>query len=420
MHKKMLAMCLVFLATVAMLAGCDKECLHEAVETVNKIEATCTVAGYSGDVRCKDCGSVVEKGSTTEPAKHQVTMVGAVEATCSADGNTGTGICDICKTVIVEASVVKAKGHKEVKIGVVEATCKEKGYSGDVVCEHCAAILVSGHETDVVAHDIEAVGFKEATCTASGYSGDEVCTKCGEQVKKGKEVAKLNHTPVTKDEKAATCTTEGYSGDSYCSKCKTKLDRGKTLPATGHQRTEIRNKKAATETSEGYTGDTYCTTCNALILKGEVTPMLPVVGNLSSISALEQDILDKMNDARADAGLGSLTFDNALHRGTTIRANEYEWWLNEGGREGDPHSRPNGKKYFDVFAEIGLAGGSGVSAYSAHGEILAAATYFDGLFNAWMNSSGHRGAILRDYYTHVAISVICENNMYYACAIFHA
>jgi uncharacterized protein YkwD len=198
-----------------------------------------------------------------------------------------------------------------------------------------------------------------------------------------------------------------------------EISKGYTLKATGHQRTEIRNKKDATASSEGYTGDTYCTTCNELIKKGETTPKLPSVGNISSISALEKDILENMNRVRAEAGLGSLTFDNTLQRGTTIRANEYRWWLNEGNRVGDPHNRPNGEGYFNVFAEIGTGTGIGINAYPAHGEILAMATYSDGLFNAWMNSSGHKGAILTDYYTHVAISVINANGAYYACAIFH-
>ena len=42
-----------------------------------------------------------------------------------------------------------------------------------------------------------------------------------------------------------------------------------TIPATGHQHTELRNVKAATCAREGYTGDTYCKDCNTKLSSGK-------------------------------------------------------------------------------------------------------------------------------------------------------
>lgn len=43
-----------------------------------------------------------------------------------------------------------------------------------------------------------------------------------------------------------------------------------TIPATGHQHTEIRDKKEVTCEEDGYTGDTYCKDCGQLINKGTI------------------------------------------------------------------------------------------------------------------------------------------------------
>ena len=193
------------------------------------------------------------------------------------------------------------------------------------------------------------------------------------------------------------------------------ISKGYTLEATGHRRTEVRNKKDATSENEGYTGDTYCKDCGELVKKGETIPKLPSVGNISGISAIEQSILNDMNAARAAEGLGALSWDSKLYGGTKIRANEYRYWSNEGGHEGDPHHRPDGTCYYTVFDDIGV----GIGAYPSHGEILAANTDSNGLFNSWMNSSGHKRLILMSNYTHVSITVINSNGVYYACAIFH-
>ncbi len=457
MYKKFFVVSLILLAVL--LCGCNKECTHENVEIVNKVEANCTESGYTGDCVCVDCNATVKVGEAVEPLEHQIEVSGAEAPTCTADGSTGLGICSVCNEVINEASAIAATGHSETRINTVEATCKEKGYSGDVVCESCGEVLSEGVEIEILDHDIITNGFKEATCTEDGYSGDRTCsrcgdvveggtilpkghvtetknhknptcsevgysgdvscTKCGAELSKGSELPKLSHNPVTKNAKEVTCSSDGYSGDVYCSYCNMEISKGNVIKAEGHKNLTIRGEIAATSNADGYTGDTYCVACNELIKKGESVPKNPNVGSYPTVGNVEQQILNSMNSVRAAAGACTLAFDNALKPGTDIRANEYRYWGNEGDRAVNPHHRPNDQEYYTVFAEIGIASGSGIAAYQSHGEILAASSDSETLFDAWMNSPSHKSAIMNSVYTHVSISVIFANDMYYACAIFH-
>lgn len=74
------------------------------------------------------------------------------------------------------------------------------------------------------------------------------------------------HEYTSSIKKAATCTTPGI----MLYTCKDNDDSyEKTIPATGHQHTELRNVKSATCGQEGYTGDTYCKDCNTKLSSGK-------------------------------------------------------------------------------------------------------------------------------------------------------
>lgn len=74
------------------------------------------------------------------------------------------------------------------------------------------------------------------------------------------------HDYTSSIKKPATCTESGIR--LYT--CKDNDDSYKeTIPATGHQHTELRNVKAATCAQEGYTGDTYCKDCNTKLSSGK-------------------------------------------------------------------------------------------------------------------------------------------------------
>ena len=80
------------------------------------------------------------------------------------------------------------------------------------------------------------------------------------------ELKQHQHVYTSSIKKSATCTESGIrlytckdNDDSY----------EETIPATGHQHTELRNVKSATCGQEGYTGDTYCKDCNTKLSSGK-------------------------------------------------------------------------------------------------------------------------------------------------------
>ena len=100
-----------------------------------------------------------------------------------------------------------------------------------------------------------------------------ICSVCGIKQEGSTKAlsAKLNHvwnTDYTID-KEASCTEKGEKS-LHCSVCdEIKEDSVQSIPETGHQNTELRNKKEANCTAEGYTGDTYCKDCGVKLQTGK-------------------------------------------------------------------------------------------------------------------------------------------------------
>lgn len=65
-----LAMCLLFVSCDVPGSDKDTECEHTNTITVNAKKATCSDKGYSGDIRCNDCDTVITKGHETATLDH--------------------------------------------------------------------------------------------------------------------------------------------------------------------------------------------------------------------------------------------------------------------------------------------------------------------------------------------------------------
>lgn len=152
-----------------------------------------------------------------------------------------------------------------------EATCKEEGYTGNTYCLDCQNVAAAGTVIPKTDHTFdEGVITKAATCTEEGKK-TFTCTVCRET--KEETIAATGHQRTEiRDKKEASCEEAGYTGDTYCLDCKTVIKKGESIPATGHQNTEVRGAKEATCEEDGYTGDTYCTDCEKKIASGETIP----------------------------------------------------------------------------------------------------------------------------------------------------
>lgn len=152
-----------------------------------------------------------------------------------------------------------------------EATCKEEGYTGNTYCLDCQNVAAAGTVIPKKDHTFgEGVVTKAATCTEDGEK-TYTCSVCSET--KVETIAATGHQRTEiRDKKEASCEEAGYTGDTYCLDCKTVIKKGESIPATGHQNTEVRDAKEATCEEDGYTGDTYCTDCEKKIASGETIP----------------------------------------------------------------------------------------------------------------------------------------------------
>lgn len=235
-------------------------------EIRNAKDATCEVAGYTGDtytwVMTKpatndteaEYGFVLSQVGTEIPALgHHFVAVEGKAPTCTEAGynyngyykcdrvdKDGDPICNATKGNSYQIPV-PALGHKMTVKVLVEATCQHQGLNV-YACSVCNTPLKNEDgniayytaKVDHVAAD-ELANVVAATCTEAGYSGDQVCKWCGETLKKGEEVPALGHKTEVKDAKAATCTEAGYTGDEVCTVCGETVKKGTEIPALGHK-----------------------------------------------------------------------------------------------------------------------------------------------------------------------------------------
>lgn len=250
-----------------------KVCNELDIETIAKTDhkwilesttpATCGI-GEIQHYKCSICGKTKDV-TLDNPLSHawdsgKVTK----EPTCTETG-IKTFTCTNCGTTREETINATGHLHKETK-NQKAATCTEDGYTGDIYCSDCGTKLESGTVINKLGHTWDnGVITKEATETEEGIK-TYTCKTCGETKTESIPMA-YHHWDQGTVTKEPTCTEKGekthHCTDEGCDK--TWIE---TIPATGHQHTEIRDKKEATCEENGYSGDTYCKDCGQLISKG--------------------------------------------------------------------------------------------------------------------------------------------------------
>ena len=289
---------------------------HNYKTEVDRLDPTCAEAGYV-TYKCTKCDATETKTLDKTDNHTKGERTNEKPATCTEDGYTGDIYCTVCNTLLEQGEKIPATGHQYVVKTSIPATCTKNGQIV-YVCEACddektESTPATGHKSTYVS------GKKDATCTEEGYTGDTVCSDCGQTIKKGSVIGKTAHKSVTRNAKAATCTEKGYTGDTYCSVCNTKLSTGKSTPALGHKNV-VRNTKAATCTSAGYTGDTYCSVCGVKLSSGKATSALGhsfggwyVTRNATAVADGEQARNCTRCGAKETAAIGKLAATGNLN-----------------------------------------------------------------------------------------------------------
>ena len=82
-------------------------CQHTETKVVGKKNATCINKGYTGDVQCKRCNSLISKGSDIQATGHKNTEVrNQKNATETSAGYTGDVYCKDCGTKISSGNTI--------------------------------------------------------------------------------------------------------------------------------------------------------------------------------------------------------------------------------------------------------------------------------------------------------------------------
>ena len=193
---------------------------HQHTEVRNKVEATCTKDGYSGDVYCTDCGTKLSSGTEIARKAHEYEERERNEANCKRNGYI-LFVCKVCGDEKREVLPKTDHQHTEIR-NKVEATCTDEGYTGDTYCTDCGEKLSDGKKIPATGHiHIGYLGKKEATCENDGYTGDAYCKDCGITLEIGKNIPALGHTWEKKSVISPTYTKKGMI-TYICKRCKEK------------------------------------------------------------------------------------------------------------------------------------------------------------------------------------------------------
>jgi uncharacterized protein YkwD len=129
----------------------------------------------------------------------------------------------------------------------------------------------------------------------------------------------------------------------------------------------------------------------------------PVPAPSSSLTSLEKQLIDLVNQERTARGLKPLTVDMSLVRLAKEKSHEMA-----STGEVAHYAR---SKFHSILDAAGVS-------YKMAGENLAKAGSLTRVHNGLMNSSGHRANILSSAYTHIGVGIVKYGTMYYATEIF--
>lgn len=88
----------------------ENECTHTTTLVVGAKTPTCTAKGYTGDVKCKDCGHILKKGVSIAANGHTLKTV--IKKATITDVGRKSNICTVCKKIVLQSSIAKVANIK--------------------------------------------------------------------------------------------------------------------------------------------------------------------------------------------------------------------------------------------------------------------------------------------------------------------
>ena len=245
--------------------GQDDLVWHEGEISGNKVTCRINVADHKGDVDCTyqtDIYAYDYAGNCTSYINALFPYIDATPPTIS-----DVEVVDVSETgYIVKCKVTD--NHSKIDRVQFPTWFEEDNpfnadwswgtsetYSGKLEDgKYVFRVNTSKYKNQTGKYHTHIYAWDEYGNQSEGYATETIITKAHK------------HEYISSIKKPATCTESGIrlyickdNDDSY----------EETIPATGHQHTELRNVKSATCGQEGYTGDTYCKDCNTKLSSGK-------------------------------------------------------------------------------------------------------------------------------------------------------
>ena len=219
-------------------------------------EVSCTRDGYTGDVCCKWCMTVLEEGEVIPMTGH--TPGDRVVDAWNSDETTTViyRFCTVCKQIADKEEVPTdpeqlpeaPKAHTHVfgeAVIEVEPTCQTEGLSVSYCTAEGYCDLIGRAQSEVLpkAACVPAdhrIGQADATCYTEGRTGDQICKWCMTVLEESEAIPMTAHTPAESriGEIAATCITEGRTGALLCRDCLTVMEESEATPKADHTYSE--------------------------------------------------------------------------------------------------------------------------------------------------------------------------------------
>ena len=216
-------------------------------------EVTCTMDGYTGDVCCKWCLTVLEKGEVIPKTGH--TPGDWVVDAWNSDETTTVRyrFCTVCSQIAereeipttpeLVPEVPTVHTHKfDESVIEIEPTCQSEGLSVTRCTADGYCNLVGRAKSEVLPKTEccpadGRIGAVEATCVSEGRTGDLICKWCLTVLEESQVIPKLAHTPADKRLGAvdASCITEGRTGKLLCKDCMSLIEDSEVIPKTAHK-----------------------------------------------------------------------------------------------------------------------------------------------------------------------------------------
>ena len=191
--------------------------------TKQAFPATCEADGWTQEVTCLACNTVVSESVTLGKTGHHITTT-VFPPTCTTPGYT-LRKCSGCP-LEERSDYVDPTGHQNTReVAATAGSCIEDAYEAGVYCDDCKT-YISGHYSLGKNRNNHVGGWETcsapATCTKDGYTDANRCLGCGYvDTSVGTVQPALGHTWNEGVEmKKPTCTDTGIRKFT-CSTCKT-------------------------------------------------------------------------------------------------------------------------------------------------------------------------------------------------------